>query len=89
LIGRAVPDHPPVPDRLKGMDERAAAENSLRQAYFGPEIGWMEAAVVGRADLLEARTGPLIIEEYDATCLVPPGAKARQDDFGNIIIELP
>jgi N-methylhydantoinase A len=49
----------------------------------------MEAAVVGRADLLESRTGPLIIEEYDATCLVPPGAKARQDDFGNIIIELP
>ncbi len=89
LIGRAIPDHPPVPDRLKGMDVRAAAENSLRQAYFGPDLGWLEAAVLGRADLAEERTGPLIIEEYDATCLVPPGAKARQDDFGNIVIELP
>ncbi|MDA1100198.1 MAG: hydantoinase/oxoprolinase family protein [Proteobacteria bacterium] len=89
LIGRAVPDHPPVPDRLKAMDERAAVANSLRQAYFGPAAGWMEAAVLGRADLEAARTGPLIIEEYDATCLVPPGATARRDEFGNIIIELP
>ncbi|MBT5193002.1 MAG: hydantoinase/oxoprolinase family protein [Rhodospirillaceae bacterium] len=89
LIGRAIPDRPPVPDRLQGMDGRADKAMSSRQAYFGPEIGWVEAVVLSRADLNEERAGPLIIEEYDATCLVPPDAKARQDDFGNIIIELP
>jgi N-methylhydantoinase A len=30
----------------------------------------------------------LIVEEYDATCLVPPGAAARLDATGNILIEL-
>ncbi len=89
LIGRAIPDHPPVPDRLKGMDTRAAAETGSRQAYFGPETGWLEAQVLSRDDLATVRTGPLIVEEYDATCLVPPDASAKQDEFGNIIIELP
>ena len=70
------------------MDEREAADNSRRQAYFGPEMGWQETQVMARADLAVEHTGPLIIEEYDATCLVPPGARAQQDDFGNIIIEL-
>ncbi|MDP6829725.1 MAG: hydantoinase/oxoprolinase family protein [Alphaproteobacteria bacterium] len=88
LIGRAIPDHPPVPDRLQGMDARAAAETGSRRAYFGPELGWREARVLTRADLAAEQTGPLIVEEYDATCLVPPDARARQDDFGNIIVEL-
>ncbi|MBT3331856.1 MAG: hydantoinase/oxoprolinase family protein [Rhodospirillaceae bacterium] len=94
LIGRAIPDHPPVPDRLKVMDSRTGTQSSTRQAYFGPELGWLEAKVLARTDLASTnlggeQTGPIIVEEYDATCLVPPGATAKQDDFGNIIIELP
>ena len=34
------------------------------------------------------RTGALIVEEYDATCVVPPGAKAELDTGGNIVIDL-
>ena len=30
----------------------------------------------------------MIIEEYDATCVVPPGATAELDAGGNIVIEL-
>jgi N-methylhydantoinase A len=30
------------------------------------------------------REGPLIVQEYDATCLVPHGAAAALDPFGNI-----
>ncbi|MFP6746103.1 MAG: hydantoinase/oxoprolinase family protein [Alphaproteobacteria bacterium] len=89
LIGRAIPDHPGVPDRLQGMDVRQDREIGARQAYFGPEQGWLEAVVLSRAGLDGERAGPLIIEEYDATCLVPPGAMARRDDFGNIVIEQP
>jgi len=33
--------------------------------------------------------GPLIIEECDATCVVPHDARARLDTRGNIEIELP
>ena len=32
--------------------------------------------------------GPCIVEEYDATCVIPPGAKASLDGRGNIVIEL-
>ncbi|MDE0726267.1 MAG: hydantoinase/oxoprolinase family protein [Alphaproteobacteria bacterium] len=88
LIGRAIPDHPGVPDQLKSGDTRADRAVTSRQAYFGPEVGWLEAQVLSRADLDGERRGPLIIEEYDATCLVPPDAKARRDGFGNIVIDL-
>ena len=60
-----------------------------RQAYFGPQTGWLATPVVGRSALsATARPGPLIVEEYDATCLVPPNARAMLDTRGNIVIEL-
>jgi N-methylhydantoinase A len=59
-----------------------------RRAYFGPEHGFLDTPVLRRSDLGSSRVGPLIIEEYDATCLVPPGARAELDAGGNIVIEL-
>ena len=32
--------------------------------------------------------GPLIIEEYDATCVVPPNWRAELDEDGNIVMEM-
>ncbi len=58
-----------------------------RAAYFGPELGWVETAVVRRSDLTAPRTGPLIVEEYDATCLVLPGWRASLDAARNIVLE--
>ena len=43
---------------------------------------------MSRADLAAGRTGPLIVEEYDSTCVVPPGAHAECDGAGNIVITL-
>ena len=48
----------------------------------------MTTEVIRREDLSTPRTGPLIVEEYDATCLIPPGAKASLDDYGNIVVEI-
>lgn len=60
-----------------------------RKAYFGAEPGWIETPVLRRSDLDESwQQGPLIVEEYDATCLVPPDARARIDAIGNILIEM-
>jgi N-methylhydantoinase A len=45
--------------------------------------------VIERAELsAEPRDGPLIIEEYDSTCVVPPGCRAALDGLGNIVIDL-
>jgi N-methylhydantoinase A len=59
-----------------------------RRAYFGAAHGWLETPILPRSALARTQAGPLIIEEYDATCVVPPGATARLDDGGNIRIVL-
>ncbi|MGI9410279.1 MAG: hypothetical protein ACR2OV_09415, partial [Hyphomicrobiaceae bacterium] len=59
-----------------------------RQVYFGPDLGWIETPIKRRSDLAQERSGPLIVEEYDATCVVVPGATAVLDAGGNIVIEL-
>jgi N-methylhydantoinase A len=58
-----------------------------RQAYFGPAHGLLATPVIARAHLgKRAKPGPLLIDEYDATTLVPPGCRARLDTHGNIVI---
>lgn len=32
-------------------------------------------------------SGPLIVEEFDATCIIAPGATAELDAHGNILID--
>ena len=87
-VGRALSDRPRMPERLQ-PPQVGAAGPGIRRAYFGRMIGWRETPVIGRAALDAApRPGPLIVEEYDCTCLVPPGSTALLDDFGNIVIDL-
>jgi N-methylhydantoinase A len=60
-----------------------------RQAYFGPEHGLVDTPVIGRGALAVApRRGPLIIEEYDSTVVVPPGCRAGLDPRGNIEVAI-
>ena len=87
LIGLGIPDRPRVPDRIDAGAPKAGAGNP-RDAYFGPEAGWLSTLVLGRADLATPVEGPIIVEEYDATCLIPPGARGHLDENGNIVIEL-
>jgi N-methylhydantoinase A len=68
----------------------AGAVEGSRKAYFGRDVGFIDTPVISRGALTDAwRAGPLIIEEYDATCVVPHDARARLDALGNIEIELP
>jgi N-methylhydantoinase A len=88
VVGQGVPDRPRRPEKLapgRHVDERRLPP---RPAYFGPQVGWLETPVLRRADLSTPRAGPCIIEEYDATCVVPPKAKAVLDAYGNILIDL-
>jgi len=86
VVVQVVPDRPRRPGRLD-LD-RGAGEPGVRRAYFGPEHGWLDTPVLARAELGSRRAGPCIVEEYDATCLVPPGSSAALDGHGNIVVEL-
>ena len=79
--------------RDRGMPERIRSDRAEppppppRPAWLGAAYGWVKTPVLRRSDLGSGRTGPLIVEEYDATCLVPPSARAGLDEAGNIVIE--
>jgi len=75
--------------RLPGRVPPAAAQPVFRRQAWFEGAGWTETPVIGRAALPPGGVrGPLIIQEYDATCLVPPGVMAGIDDFGNIRLTL-
>ncbi|HWM77896.1 MAG TPA: hydantoinase/oxoprolinase family protein, partial [Methylomirabilota bacterium] len=64
------------------------ARSGEREAYFGPGHGVIRTPVIGREDLdARPRPGPLLIDEYDATTLVPPDCPAHLDAHGNIVID--
>ena len=63
------------------------ARSETRRVYFGERWGWQDTPVLRRAQL-GAATGPLVIEEYDTTTVVPPGACVDLDDTGCIRIDL-
>ena len=70
-----------------------AAEESGRPVHFGPEFGTVETPVetpvITRAGLAPGpRAGPMIVEEYEGTTVVPPDCSARLDPQGNIIIDV-
>ena len=87
VVGLGLREGSGVPERVRPSRPEPAPPPP-RHAYFGPERGWIETPVLRRSDLSTARAGPLIVEEYDSTCVVPPGARAELDTGGNIIIEL-
>jgi N-methylhydantoinase A len=89
VVGQGIPERPRVPQKLSPGQHADASHVPARLAYFGPQIGWLETPVLRRSDLVAPSKGPCIVEEYDATCVVPPGAKAFLDPYGNMIIDLP
>lgn len=61
----------------------------IRRAYFGADRGFIDTPVVNRQALgVSWDAGPLIVEEYEGTTIIPPDARARIDDWSNILIEL-
>jgi N-methylhydantoinase A len=86
VVARAGVERPSVALAAAGMPAERST-GGKRRAYFGPD-GWLETPLLSRADLAEPRNGPLIVEEYDATILVPPRARAWRDQHGLVVIQV-
>lgn len=77
---------PDLSDNGPAAGRRAKAE-SVRSVTFDGRTQ-MEAPVYGREEVGgEPMQGPLIVEQVDATTVVPPGWSAQRDRFGNIVLE--
>jgi N-methylhydantoinase A len=56
-----------------------------RAAFFGPVHGLRDTPVIRRMNLAgRPQAGPLIVDEYDATAVVPPGWTVSLDERTNI-----
>jgi N-methylhydantoinase A len=85
VIARGVSERSRLPDTIPPS---ASAVPLCRRAWFR-DTGWIDTPVVSRAQLTATpRPGPLIVQEYDATCLVPQRSTAALDHFGNIRLAL-
>jgi N-methylhydantoinase A len=60
-----------------------------RNAFFDIEEGFVDVPVFTRTALTSGSAeGPMIIEEDDATCVIPSNCTVSLDKFNNIVIEL-
>lgn len=81
VVARGLPERPRLPQRIRPA---TAPVPAVRRAWF-PDGGWIDMPVTDRAGLAaKPLSGPLTIQEYDATCLVPRGWHADVDAFGNV-----
>jgi N-methylhydantoinase A len=88
VIARGLSQDSRIPDRLEIASTPQRVVQSQRRVYFGPNHGWIDTAVVDRTVLDgNGRAGPLIIEEYDSTTVVPPSWQASVDQWQNIILD--
>jgi len=74
----------PLPERFR-LERDYAPAVRRRPVYFG---AWHEVDVLSRAELTATpRPGPLVVEEYDSSTVVPPGWSASIDALDNILLE--
>ncbi len=76
----------------EGVGRRAAGEAApqpRRDVYYGPEIGTLATSILRRDEVAaDPVMGPVIIEEFDTSTVVPPGALVRVDSQRNLRIWL-
>jgi N-methylhydantoinase A len=92
LVAHGLSDTARLPERLHmatTAPARQASQATSRLAYFGPQHGWVDTPLVQRQELgRSSAEGPLIIEEYDATTVIPPGCVAALDPWNNALIDV-
>ena len=87
LVAKGLPLEPRMPPSIQPR-ERQLSHAGNRQAYFGPENSWLDTPVLTRDALKgNSHSGPIIVEEYNSTTVVPPAAVVSLDAWGNIIIK--
>ena len=84
LIGRTA--QPERSGRIRSA-RRGGRKMSARPAYFGKAWGSVETPVIDRTALTEPRDGPLLIDEYDSTIVVPPDMRVYRDRQDFVVLE--
>jgi N-methylhydantoinase A len=76
--------------RASGIARGTAAfrpASTSRSVWFGPEAGRQTIPVVSRSEAAGGLRGPLLIEEFDTTTVVPPGWTVTLDAQHTLVLE--
>lgn len=78
----------PQVSRREGAAGAAAPRPATRRVYWR-KAGWVDCPIYRRETLAPAIVlqGPLIVEEYGSTAVVPDGWRAEADAYGNLKLE--
>jgi len=86
VVSRIPMDRPPLTG-LTGRGRLGGGPSLTRRAYFGREIGFVETPVLGEADLDDNPVaGPVLIDKYDTTLVVPPDCRISAAAGGCLVI---
>lgn len=88
LLGRGLRDQRLDFKDMKIAKRDSASHSAQREVSFGRGEKAVLVDIVGRAEIGSTpRQGPLVVEEFDATIVVPPDAVVSKDDIGCIVVE--
>ena len=88
IIARGISNESRVPDKINSNNKINQPKNNKRKVYFGKKIGWINTFILDRLSLnKKPQRGPIIIEEYDSTTIVPPNWNVSLDSMNNIILK--
>ena len=88
VVARGISDSPRVPDRIEFTSVPRERQNQTRKVFFVSENTWIDTPVIDRLDLENGvNPGPLVIEEYDSTTVVPPRWQTSLDEMKNITLK--
>lgn len=73
-------------DFARGNYDSPSSEPSIRLVYFGPQSGTVTTTIAGRGDFDEPRLGPFVVEEPDATIVIPPGWRVVRHPNSSLIL---
>ncbi len=80
VIARGLSAGSRVPEELRvRVGRNPAATATVRRIYFGKDDGWHDAPIMQRGGITsDWHAGPLIVDEYDTTVVVPPRCRIRR-----------
>jgi N-methylhydantoinase A len=65
------------------------APQGMRSAYWGKEHGFLDTPVLGLEQIGQSSVkGPLLVDCYDTTIVVPPDCTLCMGEWGNITIHI-
>jgi N-methylhydantoinase A len=90
VVARGVTEKPQL--REAPLTESRPSPQAIidRREVFFEETGWEETEIYARHGLRPGNRieGPAIVEQYDATVVIPPGCSGQVDGFSNLHLQL-